>query len=57
MTEHEYQATHKDLTTVSLRAFGWNPPIYMHCGCQPTRLCEQHAAIRAAEHYHPELAR
>ena len=56
----EYRATHTDGLTRILRTLGWVPDndlIWHVCGCQTDRLCDQHATIRAAEHYHPELGR
>jgi hypothetical protein len=56
----KYKATHSDSITRLLRQDGWVPradlPIYV-CGCTPELLCEQHAEIRAVEHYHPETIR
>jgi hypothetical protein len=51
-----YVATHHDPITTEIRAAGWQPrTAYYVCGCNPQRLCPQHASIRAVEHYHPEL--
>jgi hypothetical protein len=50
-----YEATHVDVITREIRTAGWVPKATYVCGCNPRHLCEQHAAIRAAEHYHPEL--
>lgn len=52
-----YVATHHDPITAHLRNFCWQPTSTYTCGCHPSGLCTQHAEIRAAEHYHPELAR
>ena len=53
----KYEATHQDPLTVHLRATNWRPITQYKCGCDVHKLCQQHATIRAAEHYHPELAR
>lgn len=58
MTQRQgYQATHTDPITRELRSTGWMPTNDFYCGCGPAGLCAGHATIRAAEHYHPELAR
>jgi hypothetical protein len=48
-----------DPTTNQLRSERWRPRtgIRYACGCNPSRLCGTHAAVRAVEEHHPDAAR
>jgi len=50
-----YVATHADPLTTVIRRTRWYPQRQYGCGCESARLCQQHSAIRAAEHYDPTL--
>jgi len=49
-----YTPSHEDVITMILRDNVWTPAQDLPCGCNPAKLCAEHARIRAVEHYHPE---